>query len=81
MKYKAYQKLKDEKDKLFSENQVYKKYRGIFRGLKRTFQKSKQPNKLTEYEVPTDTTRFNKVVEDFDPAILFEKEYSKDFEK
>lgn len=34
-KFKAYQKLKEEKDKMFEENKVFKKYRGIWRGLKR----------------------------------------------
>jgi len=34
-KQKAYNKLKEEKDKMFVENQVFKKFRGIFKGLKR----------------------------------------------
>ena len=63
---------------MFEENTVYKKFRGIFKGLKRGHVRSKQPNKLTEYEVPTDQTKFNRVIDDFDPAILFEEEYAKD---
>ena len=46
--------------------------------MKRCYTRAKLPNKLTEYEVPTDPTRFNKVIDDFDPAILFEAEYAKD---
>ena len=34
-KFKAYTALKNEKDKMFEENKVFKKFRGIFRGLKR----------------------------------------------
>ena len=77
-KFKAYQKLREEKDKMFEENKVFKKFRGIWRGLKRCHKRATQPNKLTEYEIPTDTKKYNKIIADFDPAILFEEEYAKD---
>ena len=77
-KMQAYTRLKAEKDKLFVENTVFKKFRGIFKGLKRIHKRCNQPNKLTEYEIPTDTTKYNRVMDDFDPAILFEEEYAKD---
>jgi len=63
---------------MFVENTVFKKFRGIWKGLKRQHARCKLPNKLTEYEIPTDTTKFNRIIEDFDPAILFEEEYAKD---
>ena len=63
---------------MFEENKVFKKFRGIFRGLKRGHKRATQPNKLTEYEIPTDSTKFNRIIDDFDPAILFEEEYAKD---
>jgi hypothetical protein len=48
-KFKLYCKLKDEKEKMHHENKVYKKFRGIFKGLKKGYERSHQPNKLTEY--------------------------------
>lgn len=75
-KYQAYQKLRTEKDKLFEENKVFKKYRQIWRGLKRCHKRATQPNKLTEYEIPTDLKKYNRIIEDFDPAVLFQEEYA-----
>ena len=66
---------------MFLENQVFIKFWGIIKGLKRCHKKVNQQNKLTEYEIPTDNTRYNKIIDDFDPAILFEEEYAKDEEK
>lgn len=63
---------------MFVENTVFKKFRGIFKGLKRNHVRAKQPNKLTEYEIPTDSTKFNRIIDDFDPCELFEAEYEKD---
>ena len=49
--------------------------------MKRCFSRAKKPNKITEYELPRDPTKYNRKIEDFDPAILFEIEYKKDDEK
>ena len=70
--------MRDEKDKMIKENQAFKKYRKIFKGLKRGLGRSKLPNKLTEYEAPNDMTKYNKVVEDYDPSVFFEEEYNQD---
>lgn len=66
---------------MFEENKIWKKYTSIFKGLKRCHQRAKKPNKITEYEVPRDPTKFNKKIDDFDPAMLFEMEYAKDEKK
>lgn len=66
---------------MFEENKIWKKYTAIFKGLKRCHQRAKKPNKITEYEVPRDPTKFNKKIDDFDPSILFEMEYEKDAKK
>lgn len=63
---------------MFEENKIWKKYTAIFKGLKRCHQRAKKPNKITEYEVPRDPTKFNKKIDDFDPSILLEMEYEKD---
>jgi hypothetical protein len=63
---------------MFEENKIWKKYTSIFKGLKRCHQRAKKPNKITEYEVPRDPTKFNKKIDDFDPSILLEMEYEKD---
>ena len=65
---------------MFEENKIWKKYRSIFTGLKRIHERAKKPNKITEYEVPRDPTKFNKKIDDFDPGMLFELEYAKDAE-
>ena len=67
-----------DKNKMFEENKIWKKYTAIFKGLKRCHQRAKKPNKITEYEVPRDPTKFNKKIDDFDPSILLEMEYEKD---
>ena len=63
-KQQAFNKLREEKDKMFVENQIFKKFRGIFKGLKRKYVRAKQPNKLTEYEIPIDTTRHNRIIKE-----------------
>jgi hypothetical protein len=74
-KRKAYERLRVDKNRMFEENKIWKKYTSIFKGLKRCHQRAKKPNKITEYEVPRDPTRFNKKIDDFDPAMLLEIEY------
>ena len=66
---------------MFEENKVWKKYVSIFKGLKRCHQRARKPNKITEYEVPRDPTKYNKKIDDFDPAMLFDLEYAKDEQK
>lgn len=77
-KRKAYERLRVDKNRMFEENKVWKRYTAIFKGLRRCHQRAKKPNKITEYEVPRDPAKFNKKIDDFDPAILFEMEYAKD---
>ena len=66
---------------MFEENKVWKKFTSVFKGLKRCHPRAKKPNKITEYEVPRDPTKFNRKIEDFDPGMLFEMEYARDEEK
>jgi hypothetical protein len=77
-KQKAYQRLRGDKNRMFEENKIWKKFTSTFKGLKRCHSRAKKPNKITEYEVPRDPTKFNKKIDDFDPSMLFELEYSKD---
>ncbi|CDW72220.1 snf2 family n-terminal domain containing protein [Stylonychia lemnae] len=51
-KQKAYQKLRADKNKMFEENKIFKKFTSQFKGLKRIHQRAKKPNKITEYELP-----------------------------
>ena len=37
---------------MFDQNKEWLKFRGIFKGLHRTFDRAKKPNKITEYELP-----------------------------
>ena len=80
-KQKAYQRLRQDKNKMFEENKIWKKYTSLFKGLKRVHPRAKKPNKITEYEVPRDPTKFNKKIDDFDPSLLFDMEYAKDEQK
>lgn len=77
-KYKAYQTLRLEKEKMLDENKEFKKFRSVFRGLKRSFERAKLPNKLTEYEIPTDTSKYNRIQRDIDIDGLFQKQMQKD---
>jgi hypothetical protein len=71
-------KVKDEKDKMFKENLIYKKFISIIWRSKTCHERVNQPNKLTEYEIPTDSSKYNRIIEDFDPVILFDEEYERD---
>jgi hypothetical protein len=63
---------------MLKENLVYKKFRSIIWGSKKSHERVNQPNKLSEYEIPTDYSKYNRIIEDFDPVIIFDEEYARD---
>eukprot|EP00347_Sterkiella_histriomuscorum_P021164 403335006 len=80
-KQKAYQKLRADKNKMFEENKIFKKFTSQFKGLKRIHQRAKKPNKITEYELPRDPGKTNRKIQDFDPGMLLEMEFQFDEER
>jgi len=58
-KNKAYQKLREDKNKMFEENKIFTKFTRQFKGIRRGLYRAKKPNKITEYEVPRDPTKTN----------------------
>ena len=48
----AYTWIRNEKEKMFDQNKEWTKFRTIFRGLHRTMERAKKPNKITEYDLP-----------------------------
>lgn len=88
-KQKAYNWIRNEKEKMFDQNKEWVKFRQIFRGMHRQFDRAKRPNRITEYEIPgTVKAKVNKsegheqeergatIV--FDPCKMLEDEFAND---
>ena len=85
---RAYNWLRNEKEKMFDQNKEWTKFRQIFRGLHRVHERAKRPNKITEYDMPVaNVTKIKKYKDDqktkgaeieFDPCAMLDAEFQED---